>query len=140
MRPARPRRWSAEARDTRTVSSRVTPTSAIMGAGLGATTGWIHRLALKHQNVKQFANCKYDRYDAEKRTLYVTIGGKPVVMEDVELVMCHGQRAHNDLAESLAALVPGGSSAVHLIGGCKDPSELDAKRAVRQGYELALKL
>lgn len=111
-----------------------------MGAGLGATTGWIHRLALKHQNVKQYTNCKYERYDQASRTLYTSIGGKNVSFDNVELVMCHGQRSYDELKDSLAALVPNGAAAVYSIGGCKDPSELDAKRAVRQGYELAIKL
>jgi 2,4-dienoyl-CoA reductase (NADPH2) len=51
-------------------------------------------------------------------------------------VICAGQEPQRELqAELLAA-----GCTVHLIGGADKASELDAKRAIKQGTELAVAL
>jgi 2,4-dienoyl-CoA reductase (NADPH2) len=48
------------------------------------------------------------------------------------VVICAGQEPLSELAE--------GQSAWHLIGGARRAGELDAKRAIREGAELAARL
>ncbi len=52
------------------------------------------------------------------------------------IIICAGQASNRDLQQ---ALVDGGLP-VHLIGGAYIASELDAKRAIRQAAELAVKI
>ena len=51
-------------------------------------------------------------------------------------MLCTGQEPRRDLYEELRAAGRG----VHLIGGADVAAELDAKRAIRQGTELAAAL
>jgi 2,4-dienoyl-CoA reductase (NADPH2) len=51
-------------------------------------------------------------------------------------VLCTGQEPRRDLYEELAAA----GRSVHLIGGADVAAELDAKRAIKQGTELAAAL
>ncbi len=45
-----------------------------VGAGLGKTTGSIHRTGLKHGNVKMLAGASYDHIDDQG--LHITVIGK----------------------------------------------------------------
>ncbi|GGJ05959.1 NADPH-dependent 2,4-dienoyl-CoA reductase [Streptomyces brasiliensis] len=105
-----------------------------VGAGLGKTTGWIHRTELKHRGVTMVPGVRYDRID--DAGLHVTVGGQSTVLEVDTIVLCTGQEPRRDLYEALLAA---GRSA-HLIGGADVAAELDAKRAVKQGTELAATL
>lgn len=103
-----------------------------MGAGLGKTTGWIHRASLKMKNVQMVRGVEYTKID--DRGLHFTIqGGEPQVIECDTVVVCAGQLSRIDLLKGLeAANIP-----THLIGGSKLAGELDAKRAIREGFEIA---
>ncbi|WP_405926747.1 FAD-dependent oxidoreductase [Streptomyces sp. NBC_00035] len=105
-----------------------------VGAGLGKTTGWIHRAELKHRGVTMVAGVQYDRID--DAGLHVTVEGQSQVLDVDTIVLCTGQDPRRDLYEEL--LAAGGS--VHLIGGADVAAELDAKRAIKQGTELAAAL
>ncbi|MFJ4338270.1 FAD-dependent oxidoreductase [Streptomyces sp. NPDC088915] len=105
-----------------------------VGAGLGKTTGWIHRTELKHRGVAMVAGVTYDRIDDEG--LHVTIGGEPRLIEVDTVVLCAGQEPRRDLYEELVAA----GRTAHLIGGADVAAELDAKRAVDQGTRLAATL
>ncbi|MCB5164137.1 NADPH-dependent 2,4-dienoyl-CoA reductase [Streptomyces bambusae] len=105
-----------------------------VGAGLGTTTGWIHRAEIKHRGVTTVAGATYDRIDDEG--LHITVGGEQHLVPADTVVLCTGQEPRRDLYEELTAA---GVSA-HLIGGADVAAELDAKRAVRQGTELAAQL
>jgi len=106
-----------------------------MGAGLGKTTGWIHRASLKMKNVQMVRGVEYTKID--DRGLHFTIqGGEPQVIECDNVIVCAGQVSRKDL---LDGLVDAGV-ATHLIGGAKLAGELDAKRAIREGFELATTL
>jgi 2,4-dienoyl-CoA reductase (NADPH2) len=105
-----------------------------VGAGLGKTTGWIHRTELKHRGVTMVPGVRYDRID--DAGLHVTVGEESTVLEVDTIVLCTGQDPRRDLYEELVAA---GVSA-HLIGGADVAAELDAKRAVKQGTELAAAL
>jgi 2,4-dienoyl-CoA reductase (NADPH2) len=105
-----------------------------VGAGLGKTTGWIHRTELKHRGVTMVPGVQYDRID--DAGLHVTVEGHSQVLEVDTIVLCTGQEPRRDLYEVLRATGRG----VHLIGGADVAAELDAKRAIKQGTELAAAL
>ncbi|MFF0474907.1 FAD-dependent oxidoreductase [Streptomyces sp. NPDC004284] len=105
-----------------------------VGAGLGKTTGWIHRTELKHRGVTMVAGVSYERID--DAGLHVTIDGEPQLLPVDTVVLCAGQEPRRDLYEELIAA---GRSA-HLIGGADVAAELDAKRAIDQGTRLAATL
>ncbi|MGW0335766.1 oxidoreductase [Streptomyces sp. NPDC003011] len=105
-----------------------------VGAGLGKTTGWIHRTELKHRGVTMVPGVRYDRID--DAGLHVTVGDASTVLPVDTVVLCTGQEPRRDLYDELVAA---GRSA-HLIGGADVAAELDAKRAIKQGTELAATL
>ncbi|WP_213067332.1 NADPH-dependent 2,4-dienoyl-CoA reductase [Acinetobacter pittii] len=108
--------------------------TAAVGAGLGKTTGWIHRTGLKNRQVKMFAGVQYDKVDDQG--LHITVDGKPSVLEVDHVVICAGQESFTAMYDQLKT----DGKNVHLIGGAKEAGELDAKRAIRQGAELAATL
>ena len=108
-----------------------------IGAGLGKTTGWVHRAALKNKQVEQLRGVNYERIDDEG--LHVTFSPKREkarVLAVDTVVVCAGQEPVRDLAEALRAT----GRPVHLIGGADVAAELDAKRAIEQATRLALSL
>ena len=146
-------------------------TSSI-GRGLGKTTGWVHRAALKAKGVHLVTGASYDRIDDEGLHLTVTTmrrgaprglqkltsrlpgpvrqvlpGSMTKVPQEVAkvekvllpvdtVVLCAGQESVRGLADDLAAH----GVRAHVIGGADVAAELDAKRAIRQGTELAARL
>ncbi|WP_426362492.1 FAD-dependent oxidoreductase [Streptomyces sp. E-08] len=108
--------------------------STKVGAGLGKTTGWIHRTELKHRGVTMVAGVSYERID--DAGLHVTIDGEPQLLPVDTVVLCAGQEPRRDLYEQLVAA----GRSVHLIGGADVAAELDAKRAIDQGTRLAATL
>ncbi|MEU0335918.1 NADPH-dependent 2,4-dienoyl-CoA reductase [Streptomyces sp. NPDC006193] len=105
-----------------------------VGAGLGRTTGWIHRTELKHRGVTMVPGVRYDRID--DAGLHITVGGESTVLEVDTVVLCTGQEPRRELYDELVAA----GRAAHLIGGADVAAELDAKRAIKQGTELAAAL
>ncbi|WP_030414825.1 NADPH-dependent 2,4-dienoyl-CoA reductase [Streptomyces sp. NRRL S-1448] len=105
-----------------------------VGAGLGKTTGWIHRTELRHRGVTMVPGVTYERID--DAGLHVTIDGEARTLPVDTVVLCTGQEPRRDLYEELRAE----GRAVHLIGGADVAAELDAKRAIKQGTELAAAL
>jgi 2,4-dienoyl-CoA reductase (NADPH2) len=102
------------------------------GKGLGKTTGWIHRLSLRKRGVKMLGGVQYKRID--EFGLHIEHDGKDKLLEVDNVIICAGQLPRRDLQESLQA----SGVNVHLIGGADVAVELDAKRAIRQGTELAV--
>ncbi|MCX4736205.1 NADPH-dependent 2,4-dienoyl-CoA reductase [Streptomyces sp. NBC_01363] len=105
-----------------------------VGAGLGKTTGWIHRTELRHRGVTTIAGAAYDRIDDDG--LHLTVDGEQHLLPVDTIVLCAGQEPRRDLYEELVAA----GRTAHLIGGADVAAELDAKRAIRQGTELAASL
>jgi 2,4-dienoyl-CoA reductase (NADPH2) len=107
------------------------------GKGLGKTTGWIHRAALRMKRVEMVSGVNYERID--ERGLHVSFGEgreKPTLYEVDTVVLCAGQEPNRELASGVrAAGLP-----LHLIGGADVAAELDARRAIDQGTRLALRL
>ncbi|MCB9547522.1 MAG: NADPH-dependent 2,4-dienoyl-CoA reductase [Myxococcales bacterium] len=104
------------------------------GAGLGKTTGWIHRAALKQQDVEMLAEVAYERVD--DAGLHVLVAGKPRLLAVDHVVVCAGQ----EKADALVAPLKARGQVVHAIGGADRAGELDAKRAIDQGTRLAAAL
>ena len=108
-----------------------------LGAGLGKTTGWIHRATLKMKGVQMLNGVNYERI--EDRGLLITYGearATPTWLEVDHIILCAGQESLRELMEPLAAA----SIRTHLIGGADKATELDAKRAIDQGCRLAAAL
>jgi 2,4-dienoyl-CoA reductase (NADPH2) len=111
--------------------------STRVGAGLGKTTGWVHRAALKAKGVQQHTGINYERIDDDG--VHLSYGPErrdPTVLEVDTVVLCTGQESVNVLGEELVAR----GRSVHVIGGADVAAELDAKRAIRQGTEVAAAL
>jgi 2,4-dienoyl-CoA reductase (NADPH2) len=105
--------------------------STKVGAGLGKTTGWIHRAGLQQKQVNMIAGCEYQAID--DIGLHLTIGGEAQVLDVDNIIVCAGQDPDRRLVEGL-------EREYHLIGGADKATQLDAKRAIRQGTLLAIKL
>ncbi|MDZ4073848.1 MAG: NADPH-dependent 2,4-dienoyl-CoA reductase [Hylemonella sp.] len=108
-----------------------------LGDGLGKTTGWIHRAALKMKQVKMIGGVNYERISDEG--LLVSYGEQrenPTWIACDTVVLCAGQLPLRTLADELQA----GGKKVHLIGGALEAGELDAKRAIDQAARLAARL
>ena len=105
------------------------------GAGLGKTSGWVHRATLARNGVTMMAGVQYERID--DAGLHIAVGGERRLLEVDNVVICAGQ-------DSLAELMPPegtrGGPRFHKIGGAALAAELDAKRAIREGAELAARL
>jgi len=101
------------------------------GKTLGKTTGWIHRLSLRHRGVHMLGNVRYERIDDDG--LHISIDGKKQLLSVDHVVVCAGQVSNLDLADTLG----GRGLSLHIIGGAKKAAELDAKYAIREGSELA---
>ncbi|NQZ07995.1 MAG: FAD-dependent oxidoreductase, partial [Algicola sp.] len=102
-----------------------------VGKGLGKTSGWVHRSTLKNKNVEMMAGVNYLAINDDG--LLIEIDGQQRLLEVDNVIVCAGQLP---LAELLAPLQAAGQT-VHLIGGADVAAELDAKRAIKQGAELA---
>ncbi len=102
-----------------------------VGAGLGKTTGWIHRAGLKNKQVKMISSCEYHKID--DAGLHLTIAGEKQVLDVDNVIICAGQDPARKLVEGL-------NKPYHLIGGADVAAELDAKRAIKQGLVLATQL
>lgn len=105
-----------------------------LGKNLGKTTGWVHRLTLRHRGVHMLGNATYERVDDQG--LHITIDGKPQVLDVDHVVICAGQVSNRELAEALQS----DGINCHVIGGAMKAAELDAKYAIREGSELAARL
>jgi len=108
-----------------------------LGMGLGKTTGWIHRAALRMKRVEMMGGVNYESID--ERGLRVSFGEArthPMLLEVDNIVLCAGQEPLCDLYEPLQHA----GVTVHKIGGADVAAELDAKRAIDQGSRLAARL
>ena len=104
------------------------------GAKLGKTTGWIHRAALKMGGVEAWGGIEYVAID--DAGLHIKKDGEDMVLPVDNVIVCAGQEPERTLHEALLGL----GITSHLIGGAEQAGELDAKRAIAQGAELAARL
>jgi 2,4-dienoyl-CoA reductase (NADPH2) len=102
------------------------------GGTLGRSTGWIHRTVLARHGVEMIAGATYRRIDDDG--LHVTVADEERCIPADTVVICAGQEP----LDALAAALPADGPPVHRIGGAREAVELDAVRAIREGFELAL--
>lgn len=101
------------------------------GKTLNKTTGWIHRAVLKQMQVIQLGGVSYDKVD--EKGLWITRNGQSECLAIDTIVLCVGQECVNEFE---------GSSNVEqfVVGGANTAERLDAKRAIREGYEAGMKI
>jgi 2,4-dienoyl-CoA reductase (NADPH2) len=102
-----------------------------VGDGLAKTTGWIRRATLARRGVKMLSGVSYERID--DAGLHITVGGQAQSLPVDTVILCAGQDPLRELEAPLRAA----GIEVHLIGGADVAAELDAKRAIAQGTEVA---
>jgi 2,4-dienoyl-CoA reductase (NADPH2) len=104
------------------------------GAGLGKTTGWIHRASLQMRAVNMWGGVQYLKID--DHGLHILRDGEPLLLAVDNVVICAGQEPNRQLEASLTRL----GKPLHIIGGADVAMELDARRAIAQGTQLALSI
>ncbi|AXN46203.1 2,4-dienoyl-CoA reductase [Mycobacterium marinum] len=112
-------------------------TKGPQGKRLGKTSGWVHRASVKAKGVHQLSGVNYERISDDG--LHISFGPdrqRPQLLAVDSVVICAGQEPVRDLETDLR------SDGVdpHIIGGAALAAELDAKRAIKQGTELAARL
>jgi 2,4-dienoyl-CoA reductase (NADPH2) len=100
--------------------------TAPFGSTLGRTTGWVHRAELARNGVRMIKGVEYRKID--DAGVHIAAEGKESVLPADTVVLCAGQEPRREL------------EATHLIGGAREAGELDAKRAMLEGAELAARL
>lgn len=106
-----------------------------LGIGLGKTSGWVHRAQLKKHAVRMLRGVQYKAVTNEG--LWVEMNGQDQLLRVDTIVVCAGQESVKDLMPSEGQVT---LANYHIIGGAKLAAELDAKRAIRDGAEIAAKL
>jgi 2,4-dienoyl-CoA reductase (NADPH2) len=112
-------------------------THGAQGKRLGKTSGWVHRASLKAKGVQQLSGVNYER--VSDGGLHISFGPKrerPQLLAVDNVVVCAGQEPVRDLEDDLRQM----GVDPHIIGGAAFAVELDAKRAIKQGTELAARL
>lgn len=102
-----------------------------VGAGLGKTSGWVHRAGLASKKVVMLNRVEYVKVDDQG--LHIVVAGEPQILDVDNIIVCAGQDPLRELHAQLVAA----KQRAHLIGGADVAAELDAKRAIKQGVELA---
>jgi 2,4-dienoyl-CoA reductase (NADPH2) len=105
-----------------------------LGAGLGKTTGWIHRAGLKSRSVDMVSGLRYERIGSQGLSAVHRGNARHFSVNSV--VLCAGQEPLRELADELIAR----GRIVHVIGGADVAAELDAKRAIDQGVRLGAQI
>ncbi|MFV0494195.1 FAD-dependent oxidoreductase [Mycobacterium sp.] len=112
-------------------------TNGPQGKRLGKTTGWVHRASLKAKGVQQLSGVNYERIDDDG--LHISFEPdrrRPRVLAVDTVVVCAGQEPVRDLEDGLRRM----GVDPHIICGAALANELDAKRAIKEGTELAARL
>lgn len=104
------------------------------GQRMGKTTGWIHRLHLRHQRVEAIGQVRYLRVDDQG--LHTEVEGKSRLFEVDHVILCAGQESNLEPVEMAKRL----GLTVHVIGGARLANELDAQRAIEEGTRLGMSL
>ncbi len=109
-------------------------TSGKPGRSLGFTTGWALKKALKRRGVNILTGVTYERISDEG--LHIVMDGEQSIIAADTIVICAGQESRTSLHEELSMA----GVSTHIIGGAAKAGELDALRAISQGYNMALSL
>lgn len=103
--------------------------------GIGKTTRWATLMELKMKKIKMIGGIsEYKKIDGHAVTFLVNDEEQSLSADLI--IYASGQLANSELFHSLQKK----GKSVHLIGGAKDPSELDAKKAIYEGTIVGRKL
>ncbi|WP_040890046.1 NADPH-dependent 2,4-dienoyl-CoA reductase [Vibrio ezurae] len=105
-----------------------------VGKGPGKTTGWVHRATLQKRGVHLLGGVGYQKWD--DNGLHVSIKGEQHLLDADSVVVCAGQESVRPFEDKWSER----EDHVHVIGGAELAGELDAVRAIRQGFEVAIKI
>jgi 2,4-dienoyl-CoA reductase (NADPH2) len=108
-----------------------------MGSGPGKTSGWVHKIVLEREGVHMLGGVEYVKVD--DAGLHIRHGGATKVLPVDHVILCAGQESQRDLLP-VDAQGKLRDRRFHVIGGADIAAELDAKRAIQQGTELAARL
>ncbi|ATG16205.1 NADPH-dependent 2,4-dienoyl-CoA reductase [Providencia alcalifaciens] len=105
-----------------------------VGAGLGKTTGWVHRLSLMKRGVEMFNGVEYMNVDDDG--LHIRYQDENLCLAVDNIILCAGQEPYRPLKQQLEEI------GIHpyVIGGADVAAELDARRAIEQGMKVAYQL
>lgn len=124
-------RWGIEGKPKHQPPKRqitmVKRSAGVFGRTLGKSTGWILRQELKDLKVRQIAEARYLKIDAEG--LHLALPDRNEVLSADTIVVCAGQESDRAIADVIAE----NGQTVHVIGGARLAGELDAKRAIYEG-------
>jgi 2,4-dienoyl-CoA reductase (NADPH2) len=95
----------------------------------------VHRATLTRNGVVMMAGVSYNKIDDQG--MHITVGGEQRLIPVDNVVICAGQ---DSLTELMPAEGTTGGPRFHKIGGAALAAELDAKRAIKEGAELAVSL
>lgn len=102
-----------------------------VGAGLGKTTGWAHRIALARRDVGMMNGVEYVKIDDDG--LHILQNGQPQLLKVDTIIICAGQDPLRDLYDDLISE----GIQTELVGGAYEAMELDAKAAINQASYMA---
>lgn len=108
-----------------------------VGAGLGATTSWALLQELQSKGVDFLSSLTYKEV-TDKGLVIETKKEGAKTLECDSIILCAGQTSDSSLYETFSKERSGIPS--YLIGGAKDASGIDAKRAMLEGYLAASKI
>jgi 2,4-dienoyl-CoA reductase (NADPH2) len=80
------------------------------------------------------AEVSYEKIDTQG--FHIKVAGIPQLLDVDNIIICAGQVSNNQLYYS----IKDNYNNVHLIGGALEAGDLDAKRAIEQGYQLGILL
>ncbi|MDO4442192.1 MAG: FAD-dependent oxidoreductase [Moraxella sp.] len=106
-----------------------------LGKTLNKTTGWVHKAAIKQAGVKQISGASYDKITEEG--VWITVAGQSQLLRVDTVVLCVGQESVNTLMPNVGDAP---KAQYHIIGGAKKAERLDAKRAIKEGFEIGLQV
>jgi len=104
-----------------------------VGPGLGKTTRWAVLATLKRHGVAMYTQSEYRAITPDG--VHLVVNGQEVFLPAETVVIAAGNLSNNQLYHELQGKLP-----VHLIGGAREAGELDAKRAIREGFETGLSI
>lgn len=100
-----------------------------MGKNLSKTTGWIKRALLKKRGVHMWNSVQYLKISDQG--LHIIHENNLKVLDTDHIILCSGQSSRGIFR---------GEKKVHPIGGALKAEGVDAKRAIREAFELACSL
>ncbi len=105
------------------------------GSELGKTTGWIHREVAKQNKVTQLADCRYLSFSDDG--LEIEQNGTRTLLPVDTVIACIGQESNSELFQELDIE---NNDNLHVIGGARLAAAIDAKRAIFEALQVAIKI